>query len=180
MRRDVTRGEALGEDVLAKVARTSLDKGEELDALAKLPEEKRDALIERAAAGEKVSAKVELKETRADRERKLGNKQLAGPKGKFGVIVEDFEWDHETWSEAGRDRAAENHYPVGRDAHTAAEIVERTKDRFVCAADDCVYCFMWTTLQHLAIAIDVLRQRGFEYRLRSARKKRKGGFCRPF
>jgi N6-adenosine-specific RNA methylase IME4 len=33
----------------------------------------------------------------------------------------------------------------------------------VCAADDCV-CFMWTTLQHLAIAIDVLRRRGFAYK----------------
>ena len=70
VRRDVTRGEALGEDVLAKVARTSLDKGEELDALAKLSPDHRNVLIARAASGEKVSAKVEVKkEHRAARER---------------------------------------------------------------------------------------------------------------
>jgi ParB/RepB/Spo0J family partition protein len=57
IRRDVTRGEALGEDALAKVARTSLDKGEELDALAKLPTEQREKLINRAAKGEEVSAR---------------------------------------------------------------------------------------------------------------------------
>jgi hypothetical protein len=28
----------------------------------------------------------------------------AAPDGEFGLIVEDFEWDHETWSDAGRDR----------------------------------------------------------------------------
>lgn len=102
-------------------------------------------------------------EARAARERELGARQIAAPDGKFGVIVEDYEWDHVTWSEQGRDRAAENHYPVSRDAHTAQEIVQRTKERFACAADDCV-CFQWTPLQHLAIAIDVLRLRGFEYR----------------
>jgi N6-adenosine-specific RNA methylase IME4 len=111
---------------------------------------------------------------RAARERELGKKQLAAPEAKYGVIVEDFEWDHETRSDRGRDRAAENHYPVSRDAHTAQEIVERTKDRFACAAADCV-CFMWTPLQHVAIAIDVMRLRGFEYRSQYAWGKDKIG-----
>src|SRR5207248_1586738 len=48
-----------------RVARTSLDSGEELDALAKLPEEKRCALIDRAAVGENVSAKAFLKGARS-------------------------------------------------------------------------------------------------------------------
>jgi N6-adenosine-specific RNA methylase IME4 len=131
---------------------------------AKFKPEKQSQIAAEAEAGRANVVRTVIKqEARAGRERELGERQLAGPEGKFGVIVEDYEWDHETWSEAGRDRAAENHYPVSRDAHTAAEIVERTKDRFACAADDCV-CFMWATLQHLAIAIDVLRQRGFEYK----------------
>lgn len=113
-------------------------------------------------------------QVRATREILLGRKQLAAPDGKFGVIVEDFEWDHVTWSDKGRDRAAENHYPVSRDAHTAQEIVERTKDRFACAADDCVV-WMWATLQHAAIAMDVLRMRGFEYRSQYAWGKDKIG-----
>jgi ParB family chromosome partitioning protein len=55
---DAQRGEALGAEVLAKVARSSLDKGAELDALAKLPAAEREALVDRAAAGEVVSAKT--------------------------------------------------------------------------------------------------------------------------
>ena len=51
------RGEALGDDAL-RVVGTSLDKGVELDALTKLPEPKRKELIDRAAAGEKVTART--------------------------------------------------------------------------------------------------------------------------
>lgn len=162
VQRDSHRGEALGDDVLAKVARTSLDKGDELDALAKLPDVKRDELVARASAGEKVSAKAEAKKVRrASRERVLG--ELQAPTGRFGVIVEDFEWDHQVWSrDTGMDRHAGNHYPVSVDAHTAEEIVRRTADRFAIADTNCVL-FMWSTVQHLAIAIDVLRQRGFAY-----------------
>jgi ParB family transcriptional regulator, chromosome partitioning protein len=47
----VRRGEALGKATLAKVAGTSLDKGAELDALAKLPKAQQDSLVARAAAG---------------------------------------------------------------------------------------------------------------------------------
>jgi ParB-like chromosome segregation protein Spo0J len=57
IQRDAARGEKLGEDVLKKVVGTSLDKGDELDALAKLSEKQREVLIKRAAAGEDVSAK---------------------------------------------------------------------------------------------------------------------------
>ena len=50
-------GEALGEDAL-RVTGTTLDKKVELMALAKLPEPERKELIERAAAGEVVTARV--------------------------------------------------------------------------------------------------------------------------
>lgn len=52
----LARAEALGDD-LPRVIGTSLDKGVELDALAKLPKADRAELIERAQAGEKVSAR---------------------------------------------------------------------------------------------------------------------------
>ena len=85
------------------------------------------------------------------------------PDQKFGVILEDYEWDFQVFSrETGMDRHAANHYPVSEDAHTAQEIVERTKDRLACAADDCAL-FMYGTVPQLAIAIDVLRLRGFRY-----------------
>jgi hypothetical protein len=54
----IARADALGEEALTKVANTSLDSGVELDALAKLAAPQRALLIERAAAGEKVSART--------------------------------------------------------------------------------------------------------------------------
>lgn len=57
IRRDATRGKALGE-TLKDIAGTSLDKGSELDALAKLPAEERDDIVARAKSGEKVSARA--------------------------------------------------------------------------------------------------------------------------
>lgn len=52
----LARADAIGDD-LPRVHGTSLDKDVELDALAKLPQPERVALIERAEAGEKVSAR---------------------------------------------------------------------------------------------------------------------------
>lgn len=52
----LSRAEALGDD-LAKVAGTSLDKGVELDALKAMPAAERAPLIERARAGEQVTAR---------------------------------------------------------------------------------------------------------------------------
>lgn len=58
--RHISRGDALGERLL-EIAGTSLDKGLELDALKALPDTTRATLIERARAGERVSARVELR-----------------------------------------------------------------------------------------------------------------------
>jgi ParB family transcriptional regulator, chromosome partitioning protein len=55
---DAHRGEVLGGETLAKVAGTSLDRGTELDALAKLPADERQVLVDRAAAGEVVTAQA--------------------------------------------------------------------------------------------------------------------------
>lgn len=52
VRRAAARGEALGND-LVDIAGTSLDKGPELDALAKLPPDERKAIVGLAKAGEK-------------------------------------------------------------------------------------------------------------------------------
>lgn len=55
------RGEKIGPANLAKVVGTSLDSGTELDALAKLPSAKQEALIAKAAAGEYISARQSKK-----------------------------------------------------------------------------------------------------------------------
>ena len=56
----LARADALGDD-LERIKGTSLDKGVELDALKDMPEPERKELIDRAAAGEKVSARVSQK-----------------------------------------------------------------------------------------------------------------------
>lgn len=57
--RAIARADALGDEALTKVTNTSLDSGVELDALAKMPAPERTELIERAAAGEQVSARAQ-------------------------------------------------------------------------------------------------------------------------
>lgn len=57
IQRDAARGEALG-DALKDIAGTSLDKGVELDALAKLPESERQDIVARAKNGESISARA--------------------------------------------------------------------------------------------------------------------------
>lgn len=97
------------------------------------------------------------KARRAQREAELGAKQMALPEAKFGVILTDDEWDHETWSENGKDRAPANHYPVSS--------LEELKKRDVAslAADDCVL-FMWCTVPHAAQGMELMAHRGFTYK----------------
>jgi hypothetical protein len=104
----------------------------------------------------------EKRERRHQREADLGAKMVALPDKKYGLMVCDDAWDFKPWSrETGMDRHAANRYLV-EDAHTADELHEATKDRFTCAADNCLLA-MWSTVPHLAIAIDLLRKRGFRY-----------------
>lgn len=136
--------------------------------IAELPDGDQVELIEEAAGAKGPIARRALtllkQRMRAAREKKMGQRQLADPSGVFGLISEDFEWDHQTWSEAGKDsRHPSNHYETSSNAHSAEEIHQRTAARFACAAPDCIL-WMWTTIPHLAIALDVMRLRGFDYR----------------
>jgi N6-adenosine-specific RNA methylase IME4 len=86
------------------------------------------------------------------------------PTGSYGVILCDDEWDQEVYSrETGMDRHAATHYETASEAHTPEELHERTKARFDCAAEDCVL-FMWSTVQHLWIAMRLLHLRRFDYK----------------
>jgi hypothetical protein len=163
VQREVYRGEALGEDALTKVAGTSLDKGEELDALTKLSPKKRDELIERAAAGEKVSAKVQAKqEHREQREAKLGEKIAAGnlalPEERYGIILAD--WPRKPWAysdETGVERSPANHYPV-RDFGWAIDVLAPMIRKL--AAPDCMLAF-WSTAASLVDDLEIMAEAGF-------------------
>jgi N6-adenosine-specific RNA methylase IME4 len=165
IQRDAARGEKLGEEVLQRVAGTSLDKGEELDALAKLSPQRRNDLIERAASGEVVTAKPAVKqEKRQEREAVLGAKIAGGsldlPEQKFGVILADPAWGRTVYSEeTGMDRHAANHYPTATGDETTQDDAIKALPVASIAADDCVLG-LWCTDPHRGV--DVLRAWGFE------------------
>jgi ParB/RepB/Spo0J family partition protein len=166
-KRAVQRATARGKKVkvLDEIARTCLDRGDELDALAQLDGAEQKALAERAKAGEKVSAKTRVKQIRRqERETELAEKTVAaatalGQAGRrYGVIVADPEWRFEPYSQAtGMDRAADNHYPTSTTDVIAARPVQGL------AADDCVL-FLWATVPMLREALRILEAWGFEYR----------------
>ncbi|MDE2469121.1 MAG: hypothetical protein KGL35_10370, partial [Bradyrhizobium sp.] len=147
------------------------------DETGKLTDEVKKALapIVKELRREKVDAK---KERRAEREAELGRKIQAMPDQRFGVAIEDFEWDHEAWSrETGLERSPSMHYETAADAHSPEEIVARCAERFKCLAEDCVL-FKWTTIPHLAIAIHVLELQGFRYVTHLVWDKRRMGEAR--
>ena len=114
-----------------------------------------DAAVVREARKAQQDAK---RDRRAERERELAAKIVALPDKLYGVIVSDPEWKDEVWSEeTGMDRAAANHYPV------SPEEVIKSRPVGKLAAKDCVL-FLWTTNQHLRIALDVMEAWGFEYK----------------
>lgn len=155
---DAARGEKI--DDIKKVVGTSLDKGEELDALAKLPPDEQADLIRRAAEGQKVSAKTQAKKNaRAKKEKALADKtitvSLAAEKRLFGVIYSDPPWKFDTYSENGMDRSADNHYPTMKTSDIMAMDVP--------AADDCVL-YLWATVPMLPEGLSVLKAWGFTYK----------------
>jgi N6-adenosine-specific RNA methylase IME4 len=97
-------------------------------------------------------------ERRADRERQLASRILAFPDRRYGVIVSDPEWHDSVWGEdTGMDRHAANHYPT-----SSIEVI-KARDVPSIAAQDCAL-WLWTTNQHLRIALDVMDAWGFEYK----------------
>ena len=168
--REATRAKHI--PLIADCIGTSLDQGEELDALAKLSEEHQGDLITRAANGEKVSAKPEAKRAaRATREREFAEttKQVMSNLGTklYGVILADCPWRFEPYSrDSGMDRAADNHYETMD--------LDDIKGMAVPAADDCVL-FLWATAPMLPEALDVMTAWGFEYKSHFVWLKDKAG-----
>jgi N6-adenosine-specific RNA methylase IME4 len=161
-RRDATRAKNVV--VLDEIAGTCLDKGDEIDALAKLPPKEQRALAAAARKGKKVSAKVRLKQIkRESRERELAEKtkQAALALDQLppaSVIVSDPALKFKTWSDKGLDRAADNHYACG----SIDEMIALKPPM----ADDAIL-FLWTWSPQLQNAMKLLEAWGFEYKFYS-------------
>jgi len=165
-RRTIDRGIRRGKHIpnVSDLVGTSLDQGNELDALARMeaafPDAAR-ALRERAVSGEKVSAKTELKKVRrSGREAELAERTMQASEGTggqlYGVIYADPPWRFKPYSvETGMDRAADNHYPT--------MTVDDIADIKPPAAPDCAL-FLWTTSPFLEHALRIMVQWGFQYK----------------
>jgi N6-adenosine-specific RNA methylase IME4 len=118
----------------------------------------------RKVARQKKLANPKLKvkqERRAEHERSTAAKIAAMtlPDKRYGAILADPEWRDEVWSrETGLGRAPDNHY-----ATSEAERIKARDDVVRLAAEHCVL-FLWTTIQHEAIAHETLKAWGFEYK----------------
>ena len=93
---------------------------------------------------------TELAEATAAATEELGIKQ-------YNVLYADPPWKFKTYSEKGKDRSADNHYPT-MDLEDIMNL-----DVGDASMDDCVL-FMWTTVPMLRQAFEVLEAWGFEYK----------------
>lgn len=73
------------------------------------------------------------------------------------VLYADPAWEHERWSDLGREKSPDNHYPTMPLEEIAALPVPRLAARHAAL-------FLWATVPHLASALEVLRGWGFDYR----------------
>jgi len=164
VQRHVERGTSIPN--VSELSGTCLDQGAELDALARLKDvapDRQAELIEKAKAGEKVSAKAEIKKVqRAKREAELGHAQAAGnlklPDQRYGVILVD--WPRKPWAysdETGADRSPANHYAV-HDFAWAINVLAPMIDKL--AAPDCMLAF-WSTAASLLDDIEIMAEAGF-------------------
>jgi N6-adenosine-specific RNA methylase IME4 len=150
---------------------TALDSGDQLDALAKLPESTQRDLIARAKGGEDINVKVEvMKARRCQREQELAESTKAASEalGKklYGVIYADPPWPY--------DRAPMGDEGRHNDQHYSSMPLEEIKALPIPAADDC-YLFLWATVPMLPQCLEVMAAWGFTYKSASTWVKDKAG-----
>ncbi len=122
--------------------------------------------VVRAARAERHK---ERRAKRESRERQMGERQIALPEKRYGVILADPEWRFEFWSEKGKtNSSADNHY------RTSSLDVIKSRDVLSIAADNCVL-FLWVTVPLLPAGIEVMGAWGFTYKSNVSWTKHKAG-----
>ena len=76
---------------------------------------------------------------------------------RYGIILADPPWDFKTWSDKGKGRSAERHYPV-----LSVEDICQLPVKDI-AADDCCL-FLWGTWPKLPDVLSVISDWGFIYK----------------
>lgn len=130
----------------------------------------------RALATERPKAlkTIAKKAHRAERERKLADKQRALPTRLYNVILADPPWRFEPYSrDTGLDRAADNHYPT-----TELDEIKALPVGTLAAVDSAL--FLWATAPMLPEALAVMRFWGFTYRSQVIWRKAAPAACGHF
>lgn len=76
---------------------------------------------------------------------------------RYNIIYADPPWSYRVWSEKGKGRSAENHYPC-MDKHSIQELPVSD----ICA-EDCVL-FLWVTFPCLEEGVELIKSWGFKYK----------------
>lgn len=76
---------------------------------------------------------------------------------KYQIIYADPPWQYKVYSEKGKGRSAENHYPT----MSIEDICKLPVNKI--ASDDCVL-FMWMTFPTLKEGLKVIEEWGFKYK----------------
>lgn len=143
--------------------------------IASLPKEDQQAVLDEVAKSEngkktlrQVTRRINAERQEAKRQRKAENRtefaggtiddlrRMALSGQKFGFVYADPPWRYETYSEAGQDRSASQHYGTMSLKEIEAMPVKAL------AADNCLLG-LWTTRTHLRQSFDVIDAWGFEY-----------------
>lgn len=111
------------------------------------------------------------RERRRVRQEILGERIRALPGERFGLILADPEWRYQPRSEAGLDRAADNHYPT-----SPTELIKRRPVGKLAAPHCCLAC--WATVPMLPDALEVVAAWGFEYKSHCVWRKVRVGEAR--
>lgn len=83
--------------------------------------------------------------------------EISLPDGKFDIIYADPPWRFETWSEKGKGRSAEQHYPT----MPLEDIKNLPVNKL---ADENCILFLWAISPMLPQALDVMKSWGFKYK----------------
>ena len=76
---------------------------------------------------------------------------------RFSIIYADPPWSYQVWSDKGKGRSAENHYPTMSKADIQNLPIPRICEK------DCVL-FLWVTAPCLEQGLELIRAWGFTYK----------------
>ena len=104
--------------------------------------------------------------------RKVANKHLKIPTGKYSTIIIDFPWDIGKGSDLNR--MGEIPYPM-----MSIEEIKNQKDTILNIANNDCFLMLWSPISFLPTALNIITHFGFKYKFNIVwvKRRNKGGLC---